>query len=121
MKAEVQYNDFIGTAAADISDFTNLNDFLKSRGVNTERFKAIGAHFYNGYSNFFSASIICIDREHTTSEKKHIVNIGFENDLHKDEFFDLFKRFNVLITQRFGGYENMEIDEELIFDDRKKD
>jgi len=119
MKASVQYNDFKGTAAADISDFSNLNDFLKSRGVDTERYNAIGADFYAGYSDFFSASIICVDNERSTEEKKYIVNIGFERELTKDEFFDLFKRFNVIISQRFGGYENMEIDEEFTFDDRE--
>lgn len=63
MKASVQYNDFIGTSAADISDHTNLNEFLASRGVDTDRYNAIGASFYVGYSDFFSASIICIDNE----------------------------------------------------------
>lgn len=119
MKASVQYNDFQGSSAADISDHTTLNKFIETRGVNTERYKSIGAKFYAGYSDFFTASIICEDTELSTEEKKYIVSIGFENELTKDEFFELFKRFNVVISQRFEGYENLEIDKEITFDDRE--
>lgn len=119
MKASVQYNDFKGTSAADISDHTTLKKFIENRGVDTERYKAIGAEFYAGYSDFFTASVICEDNELSTDEKKFIVSISFENELTKDDFFELFKRFNVVITERFGGYENLEIDKEIIFDDRE--
>jgi hypothetical protein len=117
MKASVQYNDFIGTSAADISDHTNLNEFLATRGVDTKRYDAIGASFYAGYSDFFSASIICIDKEQSTEEKKHIVKIRFEAEFDKDEFFDLFKRFEVVISKKYDGYQEQEIDEEITVDD----
>lgn len=121
MKASVQYNDFIGTSAADISDHTNLNEFLASRGVDTDRYDAIGASFYAGYSDFFSASIICIDNEQSTADKKHIVKIRFEAEFDKDEFFDLFKRFDVVISKKYNGYQDQEIDEEITIDDRPTD
>jgi len=119
MKASVQYDDYLGSSAADISDHTTLNTFIESRGVSIERYNAIGAQFYAGYSDFFTASIICEDKDLSTEDKKHIVSISFENELTKDEFFELFKRFNVIISQRFGGYENLEIDKEITFDDRE--
>lgn len=118
MKADVQYNDYIGTSAADISDHTDLNKFLASRGVDTDRYDSIGASFYAGYSDFFSASIICLDKHKSTSEKSYIVSISFEDELNKDEFFDLFKRFNVVVSTKYGGYQNKEIDEEIMIDDR---
>jgi hypothetical protein len=121
MKASVQYNDFKGSSAADISDHTTLNGFLESRGVNIDRYNAVGAQFYAGYSDFFSASIICKDNQLSTDTKKHIVSIGFENELSKEEFFELFKRFNVIITERFGGYENLEIEEAITINDRETD
>ena len=31
MKASVQYNDFIGTAAADINDWIRLDEYLKQK------------------------------------------------------------------------------------------
>lgn len=119
MKADVQYNDFIGTSAADISDHIDLNKFLESRGVDTDRYDSIGASFYAGYSDFFSASIICIDKQKSTDDKPYIVSISFEDEFDKEEFFDLFKRFNVIISTKYGGYQNREIDEEVIIDVRE--
>ncbi|OJV32035.1 MAG: hypothetical protein BGO29_00945 [Bacteroidales bacterium 36-12] len=119
MKADVQYNDFVGTSAADISDFSHLNDFLSARGVDTSRYDSIGARFYAGYSHSFSASIICVDKETSTPNNPYIVTIRFENKFEKDEFFDLFKRFNVVILKKYGGYKDREIDEDIVFDDRE--
>ncbi|MEP4091630.1 hypothetical protein [Reichenbachiella sp.] len=119
MKADTQYNDFIGTAAADISDHFNLNDFLKSRKVDIERFDAVGASFYHGYSDFFSASIVCIDKTKSSNETPYLVNIEFEKAFSHKEFFDLFKRFNVMISKKHGGVQNLDIQEEIIIDDRK--
>mgnify|MGYP000741847671 CR=1 FL=1 len=121
MKARVSYEDFIGTSSADISDHSDLKQFLVTRGVDVERYVAIGASFYAGYSDFFSASIICIDNEQSTENKKYIVKIGFEEDFDKDEFFDLFKRFNVVVTRKYRGYHDQEIDEEFTIDDRKQE
>jgi hypothetical protein len=118
MKATVQYNDFIGTAAADISDHTDLNKFLASRGIDTDRYKAIGASFYSGYSDFFSAAIICIDRQQSTESNKFITKISFEDEFDREEFFDLFKRFNVVISTTHGNYSELEVKEEITFDDR---
>ena len=121
MKANTQYNDFIGTSAADISDDSNLDTFLKARGVDTERYQSIGAEFFSGYAHHFSASIICIDHENSTSDKKHIVELSFEVEVSREEFFNMFKRFSVIITNKYGGYQNQEVDEQITIDDRIKD
>ena len=119
MKADVNYNDFIGTSAADISDHTDLNKFLHSRGVDTDRYDSIGASFYARLSDFFSASIICVDKHLTTDEKPYLVSISFEDEFDKDEFFDLFKRFNVVISTKYGGHQDRKIDEEIMIDARE--
>ncbi|MFV5691928.1 hypothetical protein ACM55K_07890 [Flavobacterium sp. LT1R49] len=111
MKADVQYNDYIGTSAADISDHTDLDKFLTERGVDTERYESFGASFYSGYSDFFTASIICRDKLKTTEIKPYIVEFDF--DITKDEFFELFKRFHVVITEKFDKHSNREIDENI--------
>ena len=98
MKASVQYNDFIGTAAADISDYTGLSQFIASRNVDTEKYDAIGVELHANYGDSFSASFICVDKEQSTNEKKPLVKIRFEAAISKEEFFDLFKRFNVVLT-----------------------
>ena len=117
MKALVQYNDITGTAAADLSDHTNLNDFLVSRGVNTTQYEAIGASFHSNYNDSFTATIICVDKEQSTNENKYITEISFENEFSKDEFFSLFKRINVVISQNSNDHEQ-EINEKITFDDR---
>ena len=76
MKASVQYNDYLGSSAADISDHTTLNKFIENRGVSTERYNAIGAEFYAGYSDFFTASIICEDKE-VSALKMNLLKTSF--------------------------------------------
>lgn len=93
-KASVQYNDFKGTSAADISDHTNLKEFLNSKGVNTDRFNPIGAAFYQGYSTFSSASIICEDIENSKLIRLYV------HEMSQDEFFNLFKRLDVVFANR---------------------
>lgn len=119
MKATTQYTDFEGTAAADISDHTDLARFLRSRGVDTNRYTPIGAEFSHGYSGFFSASIICLDNEKSTNTKPYITSISFEDEFDHIEFFDLFKRFKVIITRKPHGHLDKEIDEEITIDDRE--
>lgn len=111
MKASVQYNDFIGTAAADISDWITLKGFLEKKGVDTNRYEAIGAEFYHG-ERYFNASIICKDNE--SDNPNEAVKISFENGLSEDEFFQLFKRFNVVIVNSHRNYQDMELCEETI-------
>lgn len=118
MKASVQYNDFVGTAAADISDHISLNKFLEDRGVDIERYNAIGAEFYSGEGDFFTASIICEDKQTEVGENP-IVSIGFEAEFTSEEFFSLFKRFDVIIAKAHGNYQNQEIRESIDFDDRQ--
>lgn len=118
MQAETQYTDFLGTAAADISDHTDLRKFLVSRGIDTRRYELIGAEFYHGYSDFFSAAIICIDKEKSSEIKPHITSISFEKDFNPTDFFDLFKRFKVIVSEKHNGHQDREIDEEITFDER---
>jgi hypothetical protein len=118
MKAQVQYNDFVGTAAADISDHSDLQKLLASRKVAVTRFEAVGASFYSGYNHNFIASIICLDRLNSTVNQPHLVDISFEVDFARDEFFNLFKRFKVIITNKARALEDFDISEEITLDDR---
>jgi len=112
MQASVQYDDFIGTAAADISDdYTILNKCLKARGVDIERYESIGAKFHAIYEECFSVSIICIDKQKTTDEKSHLVAIKLEQEFGNEDFFKLFKRFAMVIFRQ--GTSTAEITEEI--------
>lgn len=118
LKAQVQYNDFVGTAAADITDHCDLKKFLLLRKVDIDRYEPVGVSFYSGYNYNFNASIICLDRNRSSEGSPYLVDISFEGDFNRDEFFNLFKRFHVMITSKTRGYDQIEISEEIVFDDR---
>jgi hypothetical protein len=44
--------------------------------------------------------------------------MSFGGDFSRDEFFNLFKRFKVIITNKARALEDFEISEEITFDDR---
>lgn len=119
MKACTQYNDYRGTAAADISDYGSLSDYLRKKGVDTERYEPVGVELYTGYSNHISYRFICVDKE---SRERTAVKIGFESNGSFEEFFNLFKRFDVILTWAKGSNEfaDWELDDNTIMiDDRK--
>lgn len=112
MKANVQYNDFKGTSAADISDHTNLTEYLEERKVDTEVYKPIGVEFYGSdYGldlNLVNFSIICKD---TNTGK--IVKIQDARDQKFQDFIRLFKRFNVIVTEH--SYLDSELQDSPIY------
>lgn len=114
IKASTQYDDFVGTAAADISDSIHLEDYLSANGVDTERYQVIGVEFFAEYSEFISVRCICVDKE-----SQEIKTIGFEKKITKDEFFNLFKRFNVIVTKKYIDIEGREMDDNTIMIDNR--
>lgn len=112
MKAQVQYNDFKGTVAADISDHTNLIEYLKDRGVDTEKYTPVGIDFYSSDygldKNAVYFSIICED-----INTGKLVKIKDEEDQTFQDFIRLFKRFHVLLSQ--SKYLEYDLQDEPIY------
>ena len=125
MKANVQYNDFKGTVAADISDFIGSpggND-LKSIGkyfnINQERFTVVGLSIY-GTEKFF-ISLICVDKEKSIPNKEHIVSMSCEIKNEKEIISILFKRLHIVLHDKLDEkYPNMKYDDEVRFSDFHK-
>lgn len=122
MKASTKYNDFIGTAAADISSFTNFNKLLEDHKVDTARYEPIGIRLFHGdntanESDDFFIQVICIDKEKSTDKNNFIVAIGFDNEITYKDFFRLFKRFEVLVTSNHKDslFQSFDINEEVHF------
>ena len=114
VQANVQYNDFKGTSAADIADFSNLENFLKGKGVDVNRYSPVGVDFNSSYDHC-SYGVICKDRD----ANNKLVEIRFESEGSYEDFFSLFKRFNVILTDH-GAYGDCEIDSEWVYvDDRQ--
>ena len=108
-EAQAQYDDWKGSAAADNSDQKNLGDYLKANNF-LEHDKFIvgfeidaGAAFAS--TQHFSASIYTVDAEDFEGALKatrvNPANIQKkEIDISLNDFFSLFKRFNVIMTKR---------------------
>lgn len=111
MKASVQYGDFNGTSAADISDHENLEEVLKRLNIDTDQYKPVGARFYFGYSDFFSGHIIARDNSRSTENEPYLVQ--FELGFDRDEFFDMFKRLDVVFESRFEDFRNFEVNDTI--------
>lgn len=122
MKADVQYNDFIGTTAADISDFigmkysNGLAGFAEYFKVDQSRFEVVGVSVY-GTDDFY-LSLVCVDKKKSTPEKEHIVSMSIEVENSKDLLDLLFKRLHIVLHSKFDRkYSNLEYDEEVRFED----
>lgn len=95
-EASVQYNDFKGTSAADISDFSSLEDFARKFGIDTTKFVPRGISIYCSYDHFVSVSIIC----ENTERENMLISIGLP-DMPISDFLNQFKRLHVMLFQRF--------------------
>ena len=125
MKADVQYNDFVGTAAADISDFlgSKYGDDLESFGkyfkVDETRFKVIGISIYG--TDSFYISFLCVDKIKSTFDKEHIVKMSVDIKNEKDILDFLFKRLHIVLHSRFDKkYPALDYDEEVSYSDYHK-
>lgn len=122
MKADVQYNDFIGTAAADISDFlgSKYGDDLESFGkyfkIDEIRFKVIGVSIYG--TDSFYISFLCVDKQKSTEEREHIVSMSIDIENEKEILDFLFKRLHIVLHSKFDDkYPSMKFDEEVKYTD----
>jgi hypothetical protein len=110
-KAHVQYDDWKGSAAADDADFEALGGYLRNAGLLSDSeflvgFKAyIGSPDINGDPYFSAAAFIVSAGNHEGSLQnilaKDPVEV-FQRDVELGvlEFFNLFKRFNLVLTHR---------------------
>lgn len=115
MIADTQYNDLIGTVAADISDHVGTDNTLKELGsyfnIDNERLKVVGISIYGTES--FRVSFICIDIEKSKNGKEFIVKVDV--GLGREKILDvLFKRLHIVLFDRFDSkYSTLDYDKEV--------
>lgn len=110
MKAKVQYDDVLGSAAADVSDSYNnsLQDYLcmTYKSYNGDDFYCEGCQIYIGQSNRANVCFICRDK------KDGVLKLFSPEDaIPLEEAFNLFKRFEIVVGNEI---ENMEIDNDNV-------
>lgn len=108
MKASVQYNDFRGTVAADISDFhmNSLQNFLEKtyKSYDCKRYMCEGCTLWISERGHVNMTFICFDK----IENKH-VRFEPQNYMSYEEAFSLFKRFEIVMGN--SAIDDIEIDE----------
>jgi hypothetical protein len=122
MKADVQYNDFVGTAAADISDFLgskygdSLDSFRKYFKIDETRFKVVGISIYG--TDSFYISFLCVDKQRSTEEKEHLVSMSIDINNEKEILDFLFKRLHIVLHSKFDDkYPRLKYDEDVNYSD----
>lgn len=122
MKADVQYNDFKGTVAADISDALSgyAGDSLKSIGryfkLDEKRFDIIGLSIYG--TDDFSISLLCVDKNKSKEGQEHIVSMMYDIGDDKKNLEILFKRLHIVLHGRSDEkYSELRYDVEVRYSD----
>lgn len=104
MIACVQYNDVVGSAAADVADryFNSLQKFLidSYSSYDGERFSCRGCSVYISERNDAYVSFVCLDRK-----TNDFVKFATPEPWSPERFFDLFKRFEIVVGRDISEVE----------------
>lgn len=115
MEASAQYNDLLGTVAADVSDFyqTSLQNYLvrSYEKYDGDRYECKGCTIWISGQQLHpqgNISFVCFDNV----ERKY-VKFCPEADFSLDDIFSLFKRFEVVMDNHI---EDIEVDNDDYLD-----
>ncbi|CUA99415.1 hypothetical protein [Comamonas thiooxydans] len=109
-RAGTQYGDFKGSASADRHDTADISSYLKARGLIQEGELALAIELYSGEvhartqdENVFVTVLLATGEGHDniqaaidSGEPLKVRKVRLE--MHLNEFFGLFKRFNICIS-----------------------
>ncbi len=99
-KASAQYDDWIGSVAADGADQEGFSDLLRAKGSLKAGEVVKGISFYSG-ERFLSVSAFITDEEYGLRRERIEITL--------EEFFKTFKRFSIYIS-RDGEFDDQEIE-----------
>lgn len=104
LKASVQYDDLIGTAAADghESALYNISQFLKSKGVDVNKNEPVGIELYN-LDDRICVRFICKE------QGNRLVACELKDSLSLADLFSFIKRLNVILLPEDLKVENYDL------------
>lgn len=113
-RASVQYDDFRGTAAADRADTIDLHSYFSDRGFVSDKEVLVAIEFSSGENHsapakeaYVTLTVADVQKYGTLdnflADPKRPPLRSIHVDMTNDEFFGLFKRFNVVLAP--NGYE----------------
>ncbi len=110
MKAKVQYDDLIGTCAADVSDFYtgHLQNYLTTHFKNYDEntYLCVGCKIWISNRNEVKIHFIC-----RNTETDEYVQMDTAEWWSLEQVFNLFKRTEIIFGGKFEHIENIEVDE----------
>lgn len=95
MQAKTQYNDLVGTVAADISDFMpggNL-DSLLPKNYDSNRYQVVGFDVW-GSGEKMVCALLCWDKESDNDNSLITIDASYDSK----QFFEFFKRFHMCLS-----------------------
>ena len=111
--AGVQYDDFKGTVAADISDNVGLTNFLVSRGKAEENERVVGFRIASGENRgtpVTEVSLVAYLLRSAEFEPAPTAVRAVEVYLTPGEALAFFKRFDLVAMQRGVDFTNTQVD-----------
>lgn len=106
-EASVQYNDWLGTSAADNADDADLYSLMKNRGLVSGNEQPLGIEFSfweNFGQNIRPHVRVLVGEFRVTLDNTRPVPVReVRLELTLSEFCGLFKRFSVTLSRRDGG------------------
>ncbi|WP_313140347.1 hypothetical protein [Stenotrophomonas sp.] len=113
-RAAVQYDDLTGSSAADRADKSDATDWLKARGLMGEDEFLVGYDVHVSPVLFGAGNNVAISTTFLLAKAQGLDNFAevvkasgpiplrrVQQDLTPNEFFSLFKRFNITLSS--GG------------------
>jgi hypothetical protein len=111
--AGVQYNDYLGTVAADISDNVALADFLISQGKAQQGERVIGFRISSGENQgtpVAEVSLVAYLLHTTDFEPAPKAVRAVEVRVTPGQALAFFKRFDLVATRRGVNFSNAKVD-----------
>lgn len=112
MKASVQYNDIVGSAAADVADWYNnsLQFFLQKtyESYDGDRYSCRGCTAYLGSGNTVYVHFICLDKE-----TGNFLRFSPSDSWPLEQFFSMFKRLEIVMGKDINEVEISDDCEEI--------
>lgn len=135
--ASVQYDDFRGQSAADISDTKSLKKLAQELGIEGP-YSPIGLSFFSGaprgpgaeqeevYVTLYAIDTTKVDpsveplNEHIRQQGGTLLVTAFDATMKLTDLLDYFKRLKVTLFRRYIEADSMEVAESMHVDDEEE-
>lgn len=111
-KARVQYNDFKGTVAADVSDNKSFLNYLVEIGLANKNEEIVGYRIVfneNSGREIEEPGVVVYLQDETLDDPTSTIR-AIDQRMPTKKFFSFFKRFDMVMTRDGSTFEGVEVD-----------